>query len=80
MAEEGAFATVALDKADAHSGPLDRRDAEHQPGKAGSRTEIEPSTCVGREGYELQRVGHVPHPDLLQRRGPNEVLHPLPAP
>ena len=35
---------------------------------------------VGREVQKLQRVGHVPHPDLLQRRGPDEVLHALPAP
>ena len=79
MAQEGAFARVALDQVDVKPALLSR-DGEDEPGKARAGAEIEPGAGLRREVEELERVGDVPGPDVLQRRGADQVLDRLPAP
>jgi len=80
MTQEGAFAGVALDEMDLGPGPLGERDGDHQPRKARARAEVEPAQRLRLDRQELQRVGDVAGPDLAERRRPDQVLDPLPAP
>jgi hypothetical protein len=65
VAQEGAFAPVALHEVDAHAGLLHCGDAEHQAGKAGSGADVEPGPGARGMLEELKRIGDVPGPDTL---------------
>jgi hypothetical protein len=76
MAEECAFAAVALDKVHLCAGAGDCND---QAREAGTRAEICPDIPFS-ETHELKRIGKVSVPNLAQGARADEILHPLPSP
>ena len=80
MAQEGAFARIALDQMDMRAGPLGERDGEHQAGEAGAGAEIRPSQRLRLDRQQLERVGDMPGPHLGEGAWADEVLDLLPAP
>src|SRR5712691_924495 len=62
LAQEGGLLRVALDEMHERTRGVRKRAGEHQAGKAGAGTEINPSAGVRRQRDELQRIGYVSRP------------------
>jgi hypothetical protein len=78
LAQKGAFAGIALDQIDMPA-ELGQADAQHEAGKAAAGTEIEPAPGLRCMIEQLQRIGDVAGPDLVERRARDQILGLLPT-
>jgi len=70
LAQEGAFARIALDQLDTWHA----EDRQHQPRKPGAAAEIYEAPCsLGDERQELSRIEKVPPPRIAQRFASDQV-------
>lgn len=77
MPQERAFARIALDQID-RSTRLGEPDPENKTWKPSAGSEIQPSLPIRRQVKDLERVGDMPHPDLIESGAGDEVLRGLP--
>ena len=73
LAQESALALVAFDAMDDGAGNVGELDCDHEAGKAGPGTHVDPAAGPGRKGEELGRIGDVAGPDGGEGRFCDEI-------
>ena len=53
-------------------------DCCHESWKSGARAEIEPTPGLGHRLRNLERIGEMPDPQIVQARLADEIEDPLP--
>ena len=71
LAQEGAFARIALDQLD----PGHAEDRQHQPGKPGAAAEIDQAAraCAGHSGSSCAEFEEMPAPQIGERIAADQV-------
>jgi hypothetical protein len=76
--QKGAFALVGLDEMDQRARRFRIFDCRHKPRKSGARAEIEPTPRLGHSAGDLERIGEMPNPEIVQARLADEIEGALP--
>ena len=71
--QEGAFAPVGLDEMDKCARLVRIFDRGHKPRKSGARAEIEPPPRWGHRRRNLERIGEMSDPAIVQARFADEI-------
>jgi len=76
--QKGAFALVGLDEMDKRARLVRIFDRRHQPWKSRARAKIEPTPRLGHRFRDLERIGDMPDPKIVQARFADEIDGGLP--
>ena len=66
--QKGAFALIGLDQMDPRARLVSKSDRGDQSWKSGAGAEIEPSPRLGDRLRDLQRIGKMPDPYVVEGR------------
>ena len=78
-AQERRLLEVGFDQREAGFSSLLRGDGDDEPREAGAAAEIDPFAEVRRMIEDLQAIGDVPAPDVVERAARNEIVRALPC-
>src|ERR1700722_19854441 len=73
LAQESAFALIALDEMHKRPRLIGELDGENHAGKAGAGTEVDPSSCGGRGREGLRAVGGMAARDILEAASADQI-------
>ena len=76
--QEGAFALIGLDQMDPRARLVSKSDRGDQSWKSGAGAEIEPSPRLGDRLRDLQRIGKMPDPYVVEGRFSDQIDCALP--
>ena len=80
LLQERRLLLFAFDQVHRRSGRFGQRAGDNQSGKAAAGAEIDPGARQRRrQRQKLQRIGHVPGPQMRLRRGGNQIHPALPV-
>ena len=78
FAQEAGLLCIALDEMHHGAGRVRKRACQHQAGKPGAGTEVDPGAGVRRQRDELQRIGYVSRPHVTHAGIGNQIADALP--
>src|SRR5215470_14396786 len=78
LPQKSAFALIRLDEMYASPGLISIIDGSHEAGKPCARPKVKPKPCFRHRTGNLERIGKMPDPKIVEGRVADEVDRALP--